>query len=185
MKKHRSWQTGVSLVWLFLMSSAGFDLAWAQEPVGVVTALQGTAQLTRPATPTPVVLRFKDGLLLRDIIDTQEKSLARVLFGGKSTVTVKELSRLEVREEVLPTGATRAVHELSSGAILVNVARELMRPGDEVQIRTPNTVAAVRGTTVIAQFIPALSQSILTVLSGTASVTPQGLPPLTLAPNTA
>ncbi|MCH7566855.1 MAG: FecR domain-containing protein [Nitrospirae bacterium] len=145
-----------------------------------MTALKGKAQLTRAATQTS--LRFKDDLNLRDLIDTQERSLARVLFGGKSTVTVRELSRLEVREELLPGGGTRSIHELSSGSILVNVARSLMRRGDEVQIRTPNAIAVVHGSTIFAQYNAALAQSIFIILTGSAIVTPQGLPPMTLAP---
>jgi len=176
--------TYVGLSLFLLISLALASLAWPQEPAGVVTALQGQAQRTRPPTLAPVSLRFKDGLLIRDIVETQEKSLARILFGGKSTVTLRELSRLEVREELLPAGAVRSVQELSSGAVLVNVARQLLRPGDEVQIRTPNVVAAVRGTTIIVQYNPALAQSILTVLAGSALVTPQVQPPLTLGPNT-
>ena len=98
------------------------SLASAQKPVGIVTALKGRAQLIRTGAQT--ALRFKDNVILRDIIDTQESSLVRVLFGGKSTVTVRELSRLEVREELLPGGGVRSVHNLSSGSILVNVARD-------------------------------------------------------------
>ncbi len=157
-------------------------LVSAQQAVGVVTALKGKAQLTRAATQT--TLRFKDDLILRDLIDTQERSLARVLFGGKSTVTVRELSSLEVREELLPGGATRTIHDLSSGSILVNVARSLMRRGDEVQIRTPNAVAAVRGSTVFALYDVALAQTIFAVLAGSAVVTPEGQPSITLTPNT-
>lgn len=67
--------------------------AYAQdEPVGIVTAVQGQVELTRATTQTP--LRFKDGLLIRDTVDTQEKSLVPILFGGKSSVTVREHSRL-------------------------------------------------------------------------------------------
>jgi len=91
------------------------SLALAQKPVGIVTALKGSARLTR--TGTQSALRFKDNLILRDIIDTQESSLVRVLFGGKSTVTVRELSRLEVREELLPGGGVRSVHNLSLSVI--------------------------------------------------------------------
>lgn len=149
-------------------------------PVGVVTALQGKARLTRIDLQTK--LQFKEGILLRDIIDTQEKSLTRILFGGKSTVTVRELSRLQVSEEVLPAGTTHVVHELASGAILVHVVRQLMRPGDEVQIRTPNAIAAVRGTTILAQYIPSLSQSVFILLTGAASVTHLGGSTTTLAP---
>ena len=85
------------LLTLFLIFPS---LAAAQKPVGVVTALKGRAQLNRTGTQT--ALHFKKNLILHDIIDTQEGSLVRVLFGGKSTVTVREFSRLEVREELLP-----------------------------------------------------------------------------------
>ncbi len=166
----------------FAFSLIFTSLALAQQAVGVVTALRGKAQLSRAATQSP--LRFKDDLILRDLIDTQEKSLARVLFGGKSTVTVRELSSLEVREELLPGGGTRSVHDLSSGSILVNVARILLRKGDEVQIRTPNAVAAVRGSTVFVQYNAASAQSSFTVLTGSAVVTPQGQPSITLIQNT-
>jgi hypothetical protein len=150
----------------------------------VVTALQGTARLTRPTIPTPVDLRFRDGLAVRDVVNTAEKSLVRILFGGKSTVTVRELSRLEVREEALPGGATLSVHELSAGAILVNVARQLLRPGDEVQIRTPNAVAAVRGTTLSADCNTILHRCTFAVLAGNALVTPFGGSAVALRPNT-
>ncbi len=173
--------------WLWLGSLVLFlplilpEVTSAQKAVGVVTALKGKALLSRAATQT--ALRFKDDLNLRDIIDTQEKSLARVLIGGKSTVTVRELSSLAVREELLPGGATRTVHDLSSGSILVNVARSLMGRGDEVQIRTPNAVAAVRGT-IFVQYIRELAQSIFICITGSCSVIPQGLPSITLASNT-
>jgi hypothetical protein len=178
------WPVKLLLCLLTAVSLLGVEPAWSQEPVGVVTALQGMAHLTRPALAMPVALRFKDGLQVRDIIDTQEQSLVRILFGGKSTVTVRELSRLEVREEALPTGATLSIHELSSGSILVNVARQLLRPGDEIQIRTPNAVAAVRGTTISAQCRPDLAQCIFMVLAGRAMITPLQGSPFTLTPNT-
>jgi len=169
-----------SLVLSFSLIIPG--IALAQQAVGVVTALKGKAQLTRAATQT--ALSFKDDLILRDLIDTQENSLTRVLFGGKSTVTVRELSSLEVREELLPGGATRTIHDLSSGSILVNVARSLLGRGDEVQIRTPNAVAAVRGSAVFAQYNAVLAQSIFAVLTGSAVITPLGLPAVTMTPLT-
>jgi FecR protein len=184
MHKQQRWQAYAALLMVFAVAGPMFEQASAQGPVGVVTALQGSARLTRPTVPTPVDLRFKDGLVVRDIVDTAEKSLVRILFGGKSTVTVKELSRLEVHEEALPTGATLSVHELSSGAILVNVARQLLRPGDEVQIRTPNAVAAVRGTTISADCHSVFHRCSFTVLAGSALLTPLGGTTITLTPHT-
>src|SRR3990172_9187930 len=180
MRKRWLWNTSSVLGLVLLIPLLTYA---QQQPAGVVTGIQGQAQLTRPATaPTP--LRFKEGVVIRDVVDTREKSLARILFGSRSTVTVRELSRLEVREELLAGGARRDVHDLSSGAILVNVARQLMRPGDEVQIRTPNAVAAVRGSTLFASFNAVLNQSFFALLSGSGLVTPQGQAPITLTPNT-
>jgi len=121
--------------------------AWGQEAkgVGVVTALTGQANLKRPQAPQ-APLKLRDKLFVRDIVDTHKESLARVLLLGKSSVTVLELSRLEIQEETRPDGTQRAIIDLAAGKIRVMVARSLMKPGDEVQIRTPNAVAAVRGS---------------------------------------
>ncbi len=180
MMKHLIRQVA-SLTMAFFLVVPG--LAGAQEPVGIVTALKGTARLTRTGNQSN--LKFRDNLVIRDVIETQESSLVRVLFGGKSTVTVRELSRLEVTEELVPGGGIRSVHNLSSGSVLVNVARRLMKKGDEVVIRTPNAVGAVRGTIIFAQYNPSTSQSTFTLLTGSAIVTPQGQPPVTLTPDTA
>jgi hypothetical protein len=158
-----------------------------QQPAGVVTTLQGTAELSRPTRPTPTALRFKEDVFVRDVINTREKSLARVLFGGKSTVTVRELSRLEVREEAIPGGGTRSIHELSSGAILVNVAKQLMRPGDEVQIRTPNAVASIRGTIVFCDCRGSGEKTTcdFSTLTGSMTLTPNGGAARSLSGNSA
>jgi len=96
---------------------------WAQDTkgVGVVTALTGQAGLKRPQAPeTP--LKLRDNLFVRDVVDTQKESLARILLMGKSTVTVRELSRFEIREEVRPDGSQRALINLAEGKIRVMVA---------------------------------------------------------------
>src|SRR3989338_6110677 len=184
MKTQSFWVAAMSFLLGVTAPLSVYNPALAQQQAaGVVTGLQGQAQLTRPAV-APIALKFKDGVVIRDVVDTREKSLARILFGGRSTVTVRELTRLEVREELLPGGGRRDVHDLSSGAILVNVARQLMRPGDEVQIRTPNAVAAVRGSTIFAAFNVVLNQSFFALLSGNALVTPQGQTTVNLTPNT-
>src|ERR1700675_3432329 len=108
---------------LFLIFSMHVSVYGQQQPSGVVTAVQGQAQLTRPDVVKPTLLRHKDGVMIRDVIDTREKSMARMLFGGKATITLKELSRFEVREETLAGGATRSTVNLNSGALLINVAR--------------------------------------------------------------
>jgi hypothetical protein len=113
---------------------------------GIVTTLKGSATAARAALAQPVNLKFKDDVFLQDRIATAEQSLARLLLGGKAVVTIRERSILTVTE--VPD---RATLNLESGKIALAVAREKMRPGEVIDIRTPNAVAAVRGTVVIAE----------------------------------
>src|SRR3970040_814291 len=85
----------------FLTALVGFlflpGLAAAQQqPAGVVTGIQGQAHLTCAAGKA-APLRFNDGVVIRDVVDTREKSLARILFGGRSTVTVREITAPRAR----------------------------------------------------------------------------------------
>ncbi|MEE9521809.1 MAG: FecR domain-containing protein, partial [candidate division NC10 bacterium] len=157
--------------------------AFAQQVVGVVTGVQGRVELTRRPTPTPVALQRRDDLFIRDVIDTYEEAIARMLFGGQSTVTVRELTRFEVRAELLPTGARRTTYDLKEGKIRVDAARELMRPGDLIEVRTPNALATVRGTILIAEYISRLGRSFFMCLGGTCRIAIRGLTPFTLVPN--
>ncbi len=159
--------------------------AWGQEEkgVGVVTALTGKADLKRPQAPE-APLKLRDNLFVRDVVDTQKESLARILLMGKSSVTVRELSRLELREETRPDGARRVIIDLAEGKIRVMVARRLMKPGDEVQIRTPNAIAAVRGSDGIieATTLPdGRPQTSVLVASGVFEVTTPSTRPIAMA----
>jgi hypothetical protein len=116
------------------------------QPVGVVTTLTGRADVTRATLSQPLILKFKDDVFERDRIATAEKSVVRVLLGGKALVTVRELSILTITEE-----PGRATINLASGKIGVAVAKQRMRPGETLEIRTPNAVAAVRGTVFVVE----------------------------------
>jgi hypothetical protein len=116
------------------------------QPVGVVTTLTGQVTLARTAVPEPLILKFRDDVFERDRISTAEKSIVRVLLGGKAIVTVRELSVLTITEE-----PGRATIDLTSGKIGVAVVKQRMRPGESLEIRTPNAVAAVRGTVITAE----------------------------------
>jgi len=112
---------------------------------GVVTTLQGTATVARATAPQPMPLKFRDDVFVQDSIVTGESSIVRILLGGKAVVTVRERSALTIHET--PTTSTI---EISSGKIALAVAKERMKPGESVQIKTPNAMAGVRGTVVIA-----------------------------------
>jgi hypothetical protein len=153
--------TGAAALWLP-------PSACAQERVGVVTNLEGTATVARLTLPQAQPLRFKDGVYLHDRITTGERSIVRVLLGGKATVTARERSVLTITE--VPGTSTI---ELGAGRISVAVSKGLMKPGEVVEIRTPNAVTAIRGTVVVAEVLPVAGgvQSTITVLRGLVDVT--------------
>jgi len=123
-------------------------LAWAQaaSEVGVVTTIQGQATVARISSTSPLPLKFRDSIFEKDRINTGEQSIVKVLMGGRAIVTVRELSVLTITEEV-----GRTVVNLESGKIAVGVAKQRMKPGETLEVHTPNAVAAVRGTVFVVE----------------------------------
>ncbi len=168
------WTIGpVLLVLLWSLNEA------AASGAGVVTGVSGRVTVSRTEA-TPVPLRFKDEVFLKDRISTAEHSLARLLLDQKALITVRELSDLVITEQ-----SGRSTVDLGAGKIAIGVARQRMRPGEIVEIRTQNAVAAIRGTVVVAENVPVPSgappQSRIHVLSGYVDITPRnnpGAPPV-------
>ena len=174
-----------------------------------MTAVQGQATVSRVSLSQPAALRFKDDVFFHDQITTKERATVRLLLGGKGTLTIREQSQVTLEESATPEGARRSVLGLVSGKVGAAIAHGLMKPGESVEIRTPNAVAAVRGTVLIAEYIPppenaTASKPILlasaapgpflaqasgtggtsnfVVLSGQVNVTVTGQPPIILGP---
>ena len=140
------------------------SVAVAQEHAGYVTSIEGRVTVARASSPEPTLLRFRDPVLVRDRIVTDKESFARILLGGRAVVTVREFSTVTITE--VPGVATV---DVTSGRAAVAVARERMRPGDLVEVRTPNAVAGIRGTVIVAEvFDP--QNSVITVLKGVIDV---------------
>jgi hypothetical protein len=188
---------------------AGAQEGRGGQGIGIVTAIQGQATVSRASLPQPAALRFRDDVFFRDQIATKERATVRLLLGGKGTLTIREQSQVTLDESVNQDGSRQSFVGLLGGKIGAAIARALMRPGDTVEIRTPNAVAAVRGTVLIAEYIPPegsaqAPQPILLasaapgplmaqapgtggtsnfiVVSGQVNVTIPGMPPLTLGP---
>jgi FecR protein len=141
------------------------SVSFAQEHAGVVTTLEGRVTVARATSPEPVLLKFRDAVFVRDRIATGKESFARILLGGRAVVTVREYSAVTITE--VPGVATV---DVGSGRVAVAVARERMRPGDLVEVRTPNAVAGIRGTVIVAEVFDA-QRSVITVLKGVIEVT--------------
>ena len=130
------------------------SLALAQTRAGVVTNLEGSATAARSRAPEPVALKFKDDVLLNDRIVTGDRSIVRMLLGGKAVVTVRERSAFTITE--VPGKSTI---NLDSGKIAVAVAKDRMNPGELLEVKTPNAIAAVRGTVFIIEVVRATAQA--------------------------
>src|SRR5438045_2025922 len=104
----RMMKRGLAVLLVIGLLSPSFALA--QEKAGVVTTLEGNVTARRVALPSPIPLKFRDEVLLRDQIATGDKSLARMLLGGKAVVTVRERSVITITE--IPG---RTTLELESG----------------------------------------------------------------------
>ena len=140
------------------------SVAAAQEHAGYVTTVEGRVTVARASSPEPMLLRFHDPVLVRDRIATGKESFARILLGGRAVVSVREFSVVTITE--VPGVATV---DVTSGRAAVAVARERMRPGDLVEVRTPNAIAGIRGTVIVAEvFDP--QRSVITVLKGVIDV---------------
>jgi hypothetical protein len=137
--------------------------SWAQEKVGVVTTVVGPVTVARASLP-PEPLKFKDDVFVRDRVTTGEDAFTRILLGGKVIITARERSTLTITET--PDLSTI---NLTSGRIAVAVEKSRMKPGERVDIRTPNAVAGVRGTVLIVEAAPSVST--VTVLRGLVHVT--------------
>src|SRR5256886_4737514 len=137
-------------------------VASAQERVGVATTVVGPVTITHEAT-SPAPLKFKDDVLLNDRVTTGDKGFARMLLGGKAIVTGRERSVITIIE--VPGVSTI---DLVSGRISVAVDKSRMRPGEVVEIKTPNAVSGIRGTIVVAEVVGGVST--ITVLRGLVDV---------------
>ena len=125
------------------------QVASPPQPAGVVTNLAGVASVVRLAAAEPSRLQFKDPVYAGDRISTAADSIVRVLLGGKALITIREFSNFTITEE-----PNRSTVNLASGSVTLAVARQRMKPGEQVDVRTPNAIAAVRGTVLLVEVEP-------------------------------
>jgi len=158
----------------------GLAPAQSGQGLGVVSTISGQATISRTSLSQPIPLQFKDSVFDRDRIATAENSTVKVLMGGRALVTVRELSVLTITEEM-----NRSTVDLQSGKVALGVLHQKMRPGESIEVRTHNAVAAVRGTVIVVEVVQASAQvgggspgltTNVHVLHGSAEVTPTNIP---------
>ena len=128
---------------LTLLLPTGLGRAFPVTPAGSITALSGRVTVTRSAGQSRP-LKLGDVLYWGDIVETPKDGVARVTLKGNMTVTVRALSRLQVREERGVEGVRYTVELLRAKAGAA-VDRALMRQAEREGGRGRNAVASIRG----------------------------------------
>ncbi len=116
--------------------------------VGFYTAVLGQAGVTHPGEDRVLPVKLHDGVIFKDVIQTQHESRAKALFQDDSMLTVGENSRVEIDEYIYnpEKNVRQAVVKLMQGQVRALVNKVFKANGSRFEIHTPSAVAAARGT---------------------------------------
>lgn len=122
-----------------LVMHAGY--ASAAEEIGSVVSLKGAATITRGAQSFKA--KLKDGVRIEDIAETAEKSRAKLLFIDDSVLTLRENTKIVIKEFVYSRDeGGKSIFRLMDGAMRTVVGKT------DFEVHTPTSVAAARGTII-------------------------------------
>jgi FecR-like protein len=128
-----------------LTSFCAVPQVWAQAVAGSISAISGTATITRGGATIPAAYGTK--VNVGDRLATAAASNLTLTFSDSSQIEVTDSSTLTIDENTLNANGTRARTKLS---LLNGLVRSLVRttPGTppNYEVHTPNAVAAARGT---------------------------------------
>jgi ferric-dicitrate binding protein FerR (iron transport regulator) len=131
---------------LFALSSLGIvPQVWAQTVAGSISAISGTATITRGGATIPAA--YGAAVNVGDRLATAAGGDLTVTLSDGSQIEVTDSSTLTIDENALNANGTRAGTKLS---LFNGLVRSLVHstPGTppNFEVHTPNAVAAARGT---------------------------------------
>jgi len=121
----------------------------ADEPIGNVATLTGSATVTRNNAATP--LQLKDDIYLNDVVGTGANSSLGITFNDATTFTLKANAQVTVDNYVYEDGGKNnsAVFDIAKGTVAF-AAAALAKTGN-MQINTPTASLGIRGTTGLVE----------------------------------
>ncbi len=119
--------------------------AAADEPIGNVATLTGSATVTRNQTATP--LHLQDDIFQGDLLQTQANSTLGVTFNDATTFNLTANATITVDNYVYEDGGKQngALFDVAKGTVAF-VAAAVAHTGD-MRISTPSATLGIRGTT--------------------------------------
>ena len=140
--------------------------AWADNPpakdqidIGIFTAVEGKVAVTHPGLLQAITAKIQEGVLFKDVIETDKESRTKALLNDDSILTVGEHSRVEITEHIYDPnkGVRSVVLNLVKGKVRALVGKAFAGSGSKFEIHTPTAVAAARGTYFIVFHINGVS----------------------------
>jgi hypothetical protein len=121
----------------------------ADDPIGNVATLTGSAAVTRNNAPAP--LKLKDDIFLNDVLQTSANSTLGVTFNDSTTFNLTANARIAVDNFVYADGGKQnaALFTVAKGTVAF-VAAAVAKSGD-MKISTPTATLGIRGTTGLVE----------------------------------
>jgi hypothetical protein len=132
----------ISLMFIFSLS------AYAQQRVGTITNLKGTAQVFREEVPSPITVSIGIPVYLHDRVKTGDDSYLRIeLIDGSILSMGKEADLSLDKFEFIPKQKKRSAFFRMTLGKLRFFARKMMRFKErDFKVGTPTAVVGVRGS---------------------------------------
>lgn len=141
----------------------------AQDYVGWVSALDGTAEVQRAAGGDWTPLAPADGLAQGDQVRTQAGARMKILLRDDSVLTLGESSQLRIDEQVAGD-APESTFWLLFGKIRAIATERYGAAGARFEVKTPTAIAGVRGTEFVAQHQAADEETLVVGIVDTTTV---------------
>ncbi len=118
------------------------------EPVGAVERLQGRMVIIRQETGEAFFAKPGDPIFLKDLIATLDSAVCRIRFSSRDTASLSTNTILTVESYLDDRSGRRksATLRMKVGRAFFYVLRLLGYREIDVRVKTPSSVAAVRGT---------------------------------------
>ncbi len=128
---------------------AGDAQTAAEEPIGNVATLTGTATVVRHKDS--IALKLKDDIYLNDLVQTSAGSALGITFNDSTTFNLSANARITIDNYVYEEGGKRnaAIFDVARGTVAF-VAAAVAKTGD-MKITTPTATLGIRGTTGLVE----------------------------------
>ena len=121
----------------------------ADQPIGNVATLTGSASVTRNKIATP--LKVQDDIYRNDVLQTSANSTLGVTFNDATTFNLTANARITVDNYVYQDGGKQnaALFDIAKGTVAF-AAASVAKTGD-MKISTPTATLGIRGTTGLVE----------------------------------